>query len=261
MKGILTFFVLIECLLTSHSLLARCCLKTGVLETHIGPEIYHIYRIKDKGGKQLGTLYGARIGYNYIHYRHLYWGIDALWAKGILKGKMEENKLKSTFKDVNIEARFGYTFHSKYWQDAYFIPYLGLGYFWENNFYQSPSPLPIHFKNRFSYLPFGFFFQFFVSSNWSIGTNLKIRYLLEAKQYATNDPKHASLTQYYEENCQYRVELPIAYSLCWKKSFFIFSLTPFYEYRSYGYRVNFPFDFLETKLKLYGASLIFLYSF
>lgn len=38
-------------------------------------------------------------------------------------------------------------------------------------------------------------------------------------------------------------------------------LVPFYEYRFYGHRANFPFDFLETKLKLYGATLKLHYLF
>ena len=35
----------------------------------------------------------------------------------------------------------------------------------------------------------------------------------------------------------------------------------FFEYRSYGHQVNFPFDFLELKLKLSGATLKLEYLF
>jgi hypothetical protein len=261
MKLIFKFCVLIGCLLASSSLSAKQWVKTYVLETYVGPEVYYIRRSKEGGSRQSGTLYGVRIGYDHIYRYKLYGGIDFLWAKGTLEGKAQENRLKSTFTDINTEVRVGYTFQSKYWHCASFTPYVGLGYFWEDNFYQHPSPLPVHFKNRFSYIPFGFLSQVFITPNWSIGTNFKVRYLFDATLFVSHDPEHENTTQHYEERLQYRVELPVTYFHCWKKHPLAVSLVPFYEYRPYGHRANFPFDFLETKLNLYGATLKFLYLF
>lgn len=261
MKLIHRFFVLMGCLLSLDCLSAQQWTKSYGLEAYIGPEIYYTQRVKEGGSKQTGTLYGVRIGYDRIQRYKLYWGIDALWARGILEGQTKENHLKSTLTDMNVEARIGYTFQSKNWRCASLTLYSGGGYFWENNFYQHPSPLTVHFKNRFSYIPIGFLSQIFVTPNWSIGANFKVRYLIESEHKVTNDPEHDHLTQHYEDRLQYRVDLPVTYFICWKKHSLAVSLVPFYEYRSYGYRANFPFDFLETKFNFYGATLKFLYLF
>lgn len=256
MKPAFTFCALIVCMLLFGSYLtAKQWIKTYGLEAYVGPEIYYVNRTKGKGAKQSGTLYGLRIGYDRIYRYKLYWGIDALWARGVLEGKNQENRLKSLFTDSNVEARLGYTFQSKNWHCASFTPFFGVGYFWENNEYQHPTPLHIHFKNHFTYIPMGFLSQIFITPHWSVGLNFKVRYLIEAKQDVMNDPDHDHLVQHYEEKLQYRTELPMTYFFCWNKFSLAASLVPFYEYRPYGYRANFPFDFLETKLKLYGATL------
>jgi hypothetical protein len=263
MQFIFNLSVLIGCLFASGSLIAKQWVKTYALEAYIGPEIYYIYRTRGKETKQSGTLYGVRLGYDHIQRHKLYWGIDALWAQGILEGKTgkEKETIKSLFTDSNIEARVGFTFQSKFWRCASLTLYLGGGYFWEYNFYQHPSRLQVHFKNRFSYLPFGFLSQIFITSRWSIGANFKVRYLFESSVHVSHDPENDRATQNYEERLQYRAELPVTYFMCWNKHSLAVSLIPFYEYRPYGYRANFPFDFLETKLRLYGATLKLLYLF
>lgn len=252
--------LLIGCFLVSSSLSAKKWIQTYALEAYVGPEIYYVRRTKEGGAEQSGALYGVRIGYDHIHRYKFYWGIDGLWAKGILEGKAQETRLKSILTDINVEARLGYTFQSK-WHCASFTPYTGGGYFWENNYYQHPSPLPIHFKNRFSYIPVGFLSRIFINPNWSIGANFKVRYLLESEQKVCHDPEHEKMTQHYEQRLQYRTEVPITYFICWKQHSLAVSLVPFYEYRPYGHLANFPFDFLETQLKLYGAILKLLYLF
>lgn len=235
--------------------------KTYSTAPYIGPEIYYMKRLKEGGGKQGGTFYGVRLGYDRVQRYKFYWGVDALWAKGKLEGHVRDEKLKSEFTDTNVEARLGYTFQSKYWRCASFTPYVGLGYFWEENNYQHPSPLTIHFKNKFSYVPFGFLSQIFLWPNLSVGVNFKVRWILEGQQHVSHDPKHEDMTQNYDERFQYRIDVPVTYFFCWKCHPLGISLVPFYEYRHYGHRANFPFDFLDTKLKLYGATLKLLYLF
>jgi hypothetical protein len=261
MKSLIKLGVLLGCLLASSFLIAEQWVKTYALQAYVGPEIYYIQRSKEGGAKQSGTIYGFRLGYDYIRRYKFYGGVDFLWARGTLEGKTQGDRIKSTFTDANIEARVGYTFQSKCWRCASFTPFVGFGYFWEDNFFKHPSPLPIHFKNRFSYVPFGFLSQIFITPNWSIGANFKVRYLIKSEVHASNDPEHEDITQNYDERLQYRAELPITYFVCWKRHSLAVSLVPFYEYRPYGHRPNFPFDFLETKLKLYGATLKFLYLF
>ena len=261
MKFIVTLCMLTGWALNLHHLSAKQWVKTYGLEAYVGPEIYYVKRAKEGGAWQTGTLYGVRLGYDRVRRYKLYWGVDALWAQGTLEGKAQDDHVKSIFTDINVEGRVGYTFQSKCWRCASFTPYTGLGYFWENNFFEHPSPLPIHFKNRFSYVPFGFLSQIFITPRWSVGANLKVRFLLQSSVEATHDPEREDTTQNYEERLQYRAELPITYFICWRKHSLAFSLVPFYEYRPYGYRANFPFDFLETKFNLYGGTFKILYLF
>ena len=261
MKFLVKLSVLLGFFIIPSLLHATQWVKTYSTDPYIGPEIYYIKRTKEGGAEQTGTLYGVRMGYDHVRRYKLYWGADALWAKGTLEGHVRDEKLKSQFTDTNIEARLGYTFQSKSWRCASFTPYVGVGCFWENNEYQHPSPLKIHFKNTFSYIPVGFLSQIFLLPTLSVGVNFKTRIILEGEQHVTRDPKYDKLTQHFTEELQYRVELPIIYFFCWESRPLGLSLVPFFEYRPYGHRANFPFDFLETKLKLYGATLKLLYLF
>lgn len=261
MRRLLSYSVLAGLLLFS-SLSAKQWKKSYSLDPFIGPEIYHVKRLKEGGAQQSGNLYGVRIGYDRIKRYKFYWGIDALWAQGILTGKNDrKDHLKSQMSDLNVEARLGYTIQSKCWRCASITPYVGGGYFEEINNYKHPTPLPVHFKNKFTYIPFGFLSQIFVYPFFSVGLNVKIRYLIEAEQEVTNDPKYKKLKQHYEENFQYRIELPFNYFFCWKSFPLAIGIVPFYEYRHYGHRANFPFDFLDVKLEFYGATLKLHYLF
>jgi hypothetical protein len=265
------FFCALLALLTGCcSLTANQWIKTYALDPYIGPEIYYVNREKEGGAKQGGTLYGVRIGYDRVKRYKFYWGIDGLWAKGVLEGHRKrealqgetlKDHLKSDFTDINVEARLGYTFQSKSWRCASLTPFGGLGYFWEKNHYKHHSPLHVQFKNNFTYIVGGFLSQVFILPTWSAGFNFKVRYLLEAEQKVEGDPEYGNLTQHYEERLQYRAEVPVTHFYCWGGCPLAVSLVPFFEYRAYGHRANFPFDFLEVKLKLYGATLKFHYLF
>ena len=253
--------LLLGLLMTSELLSASQWVKNYSVETYAGPEIYYVDRVKEGGAKQGGTLYGIRLGFEHIRRYKFYWGLDVLWAKGTLYGHTKDSRIKSTLTDTNLEARVGYTFQSKNWRCASFTPFVGWGYFWENNFFEHPSPLAIHFKNRFSYVPFGFLSQISITRQFSVGANFKIRFLVDSSVKASHDPDHEDSIQYYEECLQYRFELPLTYFTCWKNQSLALSFVPFYEYRPYGYRANYPFDFLETNFNIYGANLKFLYLF
>lgn len=247
-------------LLSSH-LCAQRWVQSYTTDPYIGPEIEYVQRIKEGGAKQTGPLYGARIGYDYVKRYNLYWGVEGAWAKGCLEGNVQGEKLKSELTDINLEARIGFTFQSECWRCLSFSPYVGVGYFWEKNHYQHPSPLRVHFDNTFSYVPVGFLSQIFLTPSWSLGLNFKVRIILEGEQKVTHDPKYGELTQHYQEKLQYRVELPVTRFFCWNTYSLGISLVPFFDYRQYGHRANFPFDFLDTKLQFYGATLKLLYLF
>lgn len=231
------------------------------IQFYIGPEIYYVDRLKEGGGKQTGVLYGIRAGYERIKRYKFYYALEGLYSQGTLNGKSNNNHVRSEFSNSTIETRFGYTFQCKYWPGYAFTPYVGFGYMWEYSRYKNPTPIKVHFDNRFPYIPFGFISSMFVTKQLQVGLNVKVRFLWDGKQKVTHDPEFNSLIQCYEDHFQYRVEFPIAYYFCWRGETLAVRLTPFYEYRHYGHSINYPFDFLDTKYKFYGANLELIYRF
>lgn len=221
-----------------------------------GPEVYWVKRTKGGGTKQTGVLWGGRLTYERIKRYGWYFGGDILYAKGSLNGKSNSgNKIRSTLTDVNTEGRFGYTLQQKSNCGAYLTPFFGIGYFRETNNFRHPTPIPVHFRNTFTYIPLGFLSHFYINAQLGAGLNFKVRYLVGHKNTVTHDPEFEKLTLHYQEKLQYRIELPLTYDFCECNRLWQIKLAPFYEYRNYGQLANFPFDFIDTKLKLYGANL------
>lgn len=235
--------------------------KESRISVFAGPEVYHVKRTKKTSSEQEGTLAGVRVGIDRIKRYRIYWGADYLWASGTLKGACNGASLKSDLTDQNIEGRIGYNFQTKHDCKASFTPYFGIGYFWETNKYKDPSPLKVHLKTTFPYLPIGFFSKIFINPVLSCGVNFKIRVLWNGNQRISNDPDHPSFKQTFDPQIQYRVEAPVSYYFkCYCLPLSL-ALVPFYEYRPYGHQINYPFDFIETKYQLYGATLKLYYQF
>ncbi len=226
----------------------------------VGPEIYHVDRHKEGGAKQDGTLYGVRFGYEKLKRYKFYYAVDGLYSEGTLEGKNEENHIRSKLYNSTLETRFGYTFQTKCFPYVAFTPFFGVGYSWEYNEYVHPSPIKVKFDNQFPYLPLGCLLSCHINENLKVGLNFTARFLWDGKQ-EIKDPEFGKLTQCYEEHIQYRIELPVDYRFCYGNQNLGIRLTPFYEDRHYGTSINYPFDFLDTKLRFYGASLELEYYF
>lgn len=228
----------------------------------LGPEISHIKRTREGGGKQTGTLYGVRFNYDRIKRYKLYFGFEALYDSGTLRGKSGTGqKLKSKFSDEEVEVRAGYTFQAKNcWQPA-FTPFVGYGYFWETNKYRHPSPVHLKFQNKYRYVAYGFLSSFVLADVWTLGLNFKAKYLIHPRCRVSDDPDYPSHSMIFGEKLNYRIELPVSYSFCYCDCSFEAGLMPFYELRHYGGRESYPFDFLDTKLRLIGATFLLIYRF
>lgn len=222
----------------------------------IGPECYWVVRNKAGGTRQTGTLWGGRATFERLKRYGWYAGADILYASGTLDGKSNgKHKIRSTLTDTNVEGRLGYTLQHKSNCGLSFTPFFGIGYFKEINNFSHPTPIPAHFHNTFSYIPLGFLSHAYLTSQFGIGLNFKVRYLFRHNIKVTHDPDHMKLHLHYQENLQYRVEVPLTYDQCICSRLWRFNLVPFYEYRNYGQLANFPFDFIETKFQIYGAYL------
>lgn len=226
---------------------------------YIGPEIYQAWRSKKGGTKQDGTLYGVRLGYDRLKRYGWYWGGDFLYAEGTIDGHTSQHqKLQSRMSDLSAEVRFGYTFQQKCGWQASFTPFLGVGTFVERNYLNHSSPLPLHFKNYFSYVSTGFLFWFHPLERFEAGLNFKARFPFEPRCYVSNDPGSEPVCQNIKEEAHYRVDLPLTYRLNCEGSQAL-SLVPFFEYREYGGHPNFPFDFVKTNFDIWGATIEYVY--
>lgn len=252
-----------QCLLFVLSIFTVSSLHSSTVppDLFLGPEIYYAKRTKEGGVEQKGVQYGIRAGYERVGRYKFYYALDGLYSWGLLEGKKKERHIKSQFTNANIETRFGYTFEMKNWPQFSFTPFIGAGYMWEINRFVHPSPITAHFENKYSYIPFGFLSSISYIDNWSIGFNFKCRYIWQGKQKVSHDPEYGQMWQCYQEFFQYRYECPIATSFCFYNLFFYAKCIPFYEYRHYGSRANFPFDFIDTQYRFYGATLELLYPF
>lgn len=227
----------------------------------VGPEIYHLERKREGGSKQKGIMYGVRASYDRLGRYKWYLGAEGFYAQGWLKGHTKLAKLKSTMVQESLEGRFGYTFQAKNCLRPSLTPFIGFGYYRESNHFHSPSPLTVKLISDYSYLAYGFLSSLDVCSNITLGFNLKFRSMYDARCRVKKDPELEGHKMVIKDELQYRLELPIYYYFCFCNLNAEVGLVPFFEKQHYGGRENFPNDFFDTKLWLYGAHLQLTYRF
>lgn len=229
----------------------------------IGPECYYLHRIREGGSQQKGMIYGVNVQAERIKGKSWYAGLDYLYAKGDLQGKSRSNlSICSQLKDSIIEARLGYCLEGQFHRPCYFIPFGGYGYFHETNQFHSPSPVPFLFTDTFYYCVAGFLSSINFSALVSIGLNFKVYFMLNGKSQISKDPLFKDISLDMENEIQYRLEVPCFYHLCsFFKQLLSIGLIPFYEFRHFGGREDFPFNFIDTKFHLYGLKCFLKYKF
>jgi hypothetical protein len=259
MRNIRLFFLFL--FLNGTSLEAtdcHSCSKEYVHQLFIGPELYHLVRTRQGGTRQSGGVYGVRLGYERVKERAFYVGLDFFDGKGHLSGYTgQENPIRSRFFDMNAEARLGYMFAKK--TDPYitFTPFLIYGYGREKNNFIHPSRLFLHFRLRYEYAGWGFQAKIKSTACWDAGINFKMKYLINPKNRVSNDPDFAPFNMSVNNEWQYRLEIPLTY---YWKPYFLVQFLPIYEYRHYGGHQSYPFDFLETRLRIFGGSVRLIYA-
>ncbi len=232
----------------------ECCSMS--LKGHrllIGPEVYHVHRNREGGSLQNGWLGGGRFTYDHLRRNSFYWAVEGAISRGTLHGKSKLSKQESHRRDRSIEGRLGYTFRFKRACKLMLTPFVGGGYLIEDNDFQYPSPLHLHFKTAYSYASAGLLSSISLGCRWKVGLTVKVRYLFDPTCKITHDPDFKSITlKIANDNLQYRLELPVTYNYCHAISFVA---TPFYESRTYGRQIGFPFDYLQTRIYDYGVTL------
>lgn len=229
---------------------------------YTGAETYHFKRAREGGTEQTGLINGTRVGFDRIKPYGWYIGADYLYASGRIKGKTGSGiRLGSELNDQIFEARLGFTLLQPGCRTTFIIPFGGWGSFREVNHFVSPSPLKYKFTDTFDYVVVGFLSGVNLTALISMGINFKVKFMLDGESKVTNDPFYDTVTLVMEKETLYRLDLPITYNP--RNSLFGIDaqFVPFYEFRHFGGREGFPFDFKDTKFYLYGARLALLYCF
>jgi hypothetical protein len=251
----LGFLVTAILLLVPFSSLGYCSLFISA-----GPEIYHFRRVREGGTHQEGRIDGVRLGIDRIKGCGWYIGADYLYASGWLKGGTATGRpLSSDLNDQIFEARLGYTLQQKICGSPFITPFGGWGYFREVNAFFPPSPLPCTFTDTFNYVVVGFLSGVNFTPLLSMGINFKLRFMQNAKSEISDDPLFADVTILIKDEMHVRLDVPFAYFPCDRSRRLGFVLSPFYEYRHFGGREGYPFNFKDTKFYLYGAKFALLY--
>lgn len=242
---------------TNHSLHFR---RGNTLS--IGPELYRVNRHRAGGTKQSGNSAGVRATYDHIKRYEFYLGGQIFYGTGILRGRSGNgDRIRSRLTEKQLEGNVGYTFQAKCFPHVSFTPFAGYGYFREANKFSPPTTLTVKFITQFRYISFGFLSSVYVLPCFTVGLNARIKYPWQTRCKVTDDPDFDTIRLIVEDEIHYRIELPLTYFGCFFNDHIELAVVPFYEYRLYGARENYPFDFFKTKYTLYGANVQLIYRF
>lgn len=229
---------------------------------YVGPEIYHIKRIREGGTRQEGELYGAVFCFERLCRNGLFLDVEARWATGDLKGHTHNHlSIHSRMIELEAQGNLGYTLGLDCLCNLEITPYVGGGAFKGTNKFGNANPIQVKYTDRFYYFSSGILVMAEVLPAIMAGINFQIKWAADGQTKVSDDPDFEPFEMHFDTNPGYYVELPISYQLCGGCSTFSASILPFFEYRHYGKRENFPFDFLDTKYYLYGAKLLLGWSF
>jgi len=237
--------------LALNTLLFAKSLPPNIID--IGPEVFYMRRMRDGGTKQIGQMDGISVDYNRLRRYRWYFGASFDYAQGRLKGHNgAQADLTSTLTNKIWEGRFGYNFQRRGARGYFIAPYGGYGYFDEINAFHEPTT--VRFKNTFNFTTAGFLSGVNLSSVFSMWINFKMRFMLNGTSKITNDPAVGDNTLLMTNEVLALVEVPLIFSPSCVRMGLEFVAAPFYEYRHFGGREGFPFDYIDTKYNLYGAS-------
>lgn len=228
----------------------------------VGPEIYYITRVRDGGTHQSGHIDAISLRFERIKRCGWYLGADYLYGKGELDGKTGMGfPLFSELTDQIFEFRLGYTLACKEHSRAFITPFVGGGHFQEVNQFSPASPIPCTFTDSFSYATIGFLSGMNFTPWLSMGINFKLRFMREGKSKVSDDPFFENVILNMEDEIQIRLDVPLVSRPCKTLFGLGFLLSPFFEYRHFGGREGFPFNFRDTKFYLFGAKIALTYQF
>lgn len=248
------------------SLIMVCATTTIRANCHFyvyaGEESFYFWRLRDGGTKQEGRIDGIRVGIDRLKPYGWYIGADFLYAHGSIRGKTGRGSpLSSELTDEIYEIRFGYTLQNNTCRRPFITPFVGWGHFKEVNNFHPPSSLPCKFTDTFNFVAAGFLSGVNFTPLLSMGINFKVKFMQDAKSEVTEDPLYDDVTLEIENETLYRLEVPVTFTPCDAFLGLGGQITPFYEFRHFGGREGYPFNFKDTKFHLAGIRLSLVYRF
>lgn len=205
---------------------------------------------------------GGRISFDRIKRYSLYLGADYLYTVGSMQGATATGRqLNSELTDEIIEVRVGYTLQQKDSRRSFIAPFAGYGRFREVNDFYAPSPIPCKFTDSFDFVAVGFLSGVNITPLLSMGINFKLRFMQDGTSEVSEDPIYDRVSLKIEDEIHARVEVPILLTPSDTRHGIGFLFSPFYEYRHFGGREGFPFNFKDTQFYLYGARFALMYRF
>lgn len=229
---------------------------------NVGPEVYYNVRTRVGGARQDGIIYGVNAKYERFRRCAWYWAAQYDGGWGDMDGNdASGNKVKSHFSEQQVEGRFGYNYQWKNGCKPYILPIIGYGYYWQTNDFVQPSPLEVQFKDYFPYAAVGLQVGMNLTPHMTLGLFAKGDWMLEGNSKIVGIEELGSVKLSMQEEWQYTFEAPLTYrrNQCRRTFYYIF--TPFVRIRHFGGLPGFPFDFLETRYRNYGAKLLIGYDF
>jgi len=228
----------------------------------VGPEVYHIQRVREGGTGQNGSLTGVKISIERIMRHGAYFGIDYLYAEGGLIGSNATGRpLLSELTDEIVEMRCGFTLQQNDCRRSFITPFAGWGHFREVNAFSLPSPIPCKFTDTFDYVVVGFLSGVNITRLLSIGINFKLRFMQNGTSEVSDDPIFDRVTLQMQEEIHARLDIPLLLFPRYPRRSLGCLFSPFFEYRHFGGREGFPFNFRYTKFYLHGARFALIYRF
>jgi hypothetical protein len=221
-----------------------------------GIEVSHMRRARAGGTEQNGRMEGYRLSYDLIKPSSIYVGVDHFHGQAPMRGYSGTGRpLYSIITDNITELRLGYTLQANARREAFFSPFTGYGFFKEQNDFLHPSTLTLTFTDRFNYIDAGFLSGINISRLVSLGVNFKLMFMLDGTSLISNDPQEEDLSLQMTNEINSRIELPIMASSGSRPIQLLVAAVPFAEFRHFGGKEGFPYDFIDTKFSLIGGRI------
>lgn len=228
----------------------------------VGPELYYLRRMREGGTSQEGEIDGIRIRFDRIKGHSWYVGADYLYAEGEVKGQAANGAcVNSDLIDKDFEVRVGYTLQQPTITHPFITPFAGWGCFEEENIFYPPSPRLCTFTDTYNYIVVGFLSGVNFTPLISMGVCFKVKFMQNGESKVTDDPQFEDVTLMMKEEIQARLDVPLTLKPCNSWLGMGFLLSPFYEYRHFGGREGYPFNFKDTQFQIFGARFALTYDF